>query len=189
MNSECKLSNMTMTYLKDFNCILEKMIAGMTDAVLSESISHNFIVQMIPHHEAAIEMSENILKYTENPPLIQIAQGIIEEQTKSIGDMRRILYSCSELKDSESDVCRYQTKINEIMEVMFFRMENARATNSLNCNFMWEMIPHHRGAVEMSETTLKYCICEELKPILEAIISSQKKGIARMQKLLCCLGC
>lgn len=40
------------------------MIQGMTDDELDESISHNFIVQMIPHHKAAIEMSQNLLQYT-----------------------------------------------------------------------------------------------------------------------------
>lgn len=189
MNSECRLNNRAVIYLEDFRCILERMIAGMTEARLCDSISYNFMVQMIPHHEAAIEMSENILKYTSNPPLIQIAQGIIEEQTKSIADMRQILCCCGELKNSDRDVYKYQGRMSEIMEVMFCSMESARAANNLDCNFMWEMIPHHRGAVEMSETTLKYCICEELRPILEAIISSQKKGIAQMQRLLCCIGC
>lgn len=53
------------------------MIQGMTEAELTGSISDNFIVQMIPHHRAAIEMSGNILKYTTSIPLQEIALGII----------------------------------------------------------------------------------------------------------------
>ncbi len=49
----------------------------MSNAKLTNSISHNFIVQMIPHHEAAIEMSENILKYTSNDSLQNIASNKI----------------------------------------------------------------------------------------------------------------
>ena len=68
-------------------------------------------------------------------------------------------------------------------------MSNARDTNRINCDFMWEMIPHHRGAVEMSKNALQFDICPQLKPILDAIITSQQKGIREMQHLLKCLGC
>lgn len=62
MEKSSRLSNVTKNYLSAFNCILDEMIQRMTEAEQSDSISHNFIVQMIPHHRAAIEMSENILK-------------------------------------------------------------------------------------------------------------------------------
>lgn len=75
------------------------------------------------------------------------------------------------------------------MQTMFSNMHRACATNQINCNFMWEMIPHHEGAVLMSEITLQFNICPELKPILDLIISSQKKGISEMQNLLHCLEC
>ena len=70
------------------------------------------------------------------------------------------------------------------MEVMFSAMENARTNNNVNGDFMREMIPHHRGAIEMSENVLQYEICPQLKPILHAIISSQRKGIREMERLL-----
>ncbi|MFR1761526.1 DUF305 domain-containing protein, partial [Frisingicoccus sp.] len=72
---------------------------------------------------------------------------------------------------------------------MFCDMGNARVTNQVNCDFMWEMIPHHRGAVEMSKNALRYHICPELRPILEAIITSQERGIRQMCHLLRCMGC
>lgn len=189
MNFNRELNDTAMIYLENFRRILERMIEEMTGAKLCDSISYNFIIQMIPHHEAAIEMSKNILKYTDNPVLIRIAQGIIEEQTKSIANMEKILNCCREVENCDRDICEHQEKINEIMDIMFYSMENARAVNNLDCNFIWEMIPHHRGAVEMSENTLMYCICEDLKPILTAIISSQKRGIIQMQRLSRCIGC
>lgn len=72
------------------------MIEEMTSAKLTNSISHNFIVQMIPHHQAAIKMSQNILKYTTLLPLQNIAKNIISEQTKSIEAMKEILGVCEE---------------------------------------------------------------------------------------------
>lgn len=189
MERSCRLSNVTKDYLSAFHCILEEMIRRMTEAELNDSISRNFIVQMIPHHRAAIEMSENILKYTTDISLQDIACGIVTEQTKSIENMEKILGCCGEKKDCEQDLCLYQRRNGQILQTMFSQMGCARSTNEINCDFMWEMIPHHMGAVEMSKNALQYDICPELRPILDAIITSQEKGIMQMRNLLRCMGC
>ncbi len=189
MSRQNKFNNPTKIYLEHYYCILDEMIRNMKSADLTESISHNFITQMIPHHRAAIKMSQNILKYTKNKPLESIASGIITEQTKSIENMRKIESSCENCRNSKQDLWLYQHSMNEIMQEMFSNMRNARAANQINCDFMWEMIPHHMGAIEMSETTLQYPICPELKPILNAIIISQQRGVIKMQHLLQYIGC
>ncbi len=184
-----QLSDVAKNYLSAYYCILDDMIKGMTQAELTSSISANFIVQMIPHHMAAIEMSHNILKYTTNIPLQGIATNIITSQTESIENMRQIQETCSEHKNCDRDVALYQRRVNQILQTMFTAMRDARADNRINCDFMHEMIPHHRGAVEMSKNALGFDICPQLKPILDAIITSQQKGIKEMQQLLRCLGC
>ncbi len=189
MNRQIGFDENTEEYLNKFYCILNKMIREMTQAELNNSISHNFIVQMIPHHKAAIEMSENILKYTSNETLQNIANRIIEEQTKSIENMENIKCECDEYKNSRQRLSSYQHIMDNIMQTMFTRMRCSKTTNRINCNFMWEMIPHHRGAVEMANTTLRFSICPELVPVLNAIIKSQVRGIKEMQNLLRNIGC
>lgn len=189
MNNTCTLSNVAKNYLTDFNQILDEMVQKMTSAELSNSISYNFIVQMIPHHMAAIEMSRNILQYTTNVPLQEIATAIITQQTKGIADMQEIQCYCENFNNTEQDLCLYQRRIDQIMQTMFSAMGSAPDTNQINADFMLEMIPHHKGAVEMSQAALQYDICPELKPILQSIIVSQKKGIAQMRQLLRCIKC
>lgn len=184
MNPTHQLTNTTMNYLNQFHCILNNMIRGMTGACLGCSISHNFIVQMIPHHRAAIEMSWNILNYTTDLSLQQIASRIITEQTQSIADMEEILYCCGTFCNCCQDLSAYENQMHQIMQTMFAEMSAAPSTNNINADFMREMIPHHEGAIRMSKTTLQYCICPELKPILTAIITSQERGVAQMKELL-----
>lgn len=187
-NHSC-FSQVTQKYLNTFNCILEQMINGMTNAELTNSISHNFIVQMVPHHRAAIEMSENILQYTTNLAIQGIAENIICEQTKSIAAMEEALPRCSNLRNSRGNVCRYQGQIEPVFNTMFCRMQSAKVTNDINCCFLWEMLPHHEGAVSFAEITLRYDICPQLQPILRSIITSQKRGIRQMERLaqtMCC---
>lgn len=189
MNRQSRLSLVAQKYLEEYRCILDRMIKGMTEAELNNSVSHNFIVQMLPHHKAAIEMSQNLLQYTTNIPLQNIAMNIISEQTKSIENMENALAPCSQICNTNRELCAYEQKMKQIMGTMFKRMTAAPEFNDINCSFMAEMIPHHEGAVQMSETTLKYNICLQLKPILSAIIKSQKKGIVQMKSLYRCIGC
>ncbi len=179
----------TKRYLCRFYEILDEMIRGMNSAELTDSISHNFIVQMIPHHRAAIQMSENLLMYSELAPLRRIAENIVREQTKGIEDMKRALVCCERVLNTRQDLCRYEKQLDRIKEVMFSQMRSACSDNDINADFMREMIPHHQGAVRMSENALKYPICPELVPILRTIITSQEKGIREMESLLRQISC
>lgn len=181
---QCKFREDTKNYLSCFYTILKEMIEGMNGAELTDSISHNFIVQMIPHHRAAIQMSQNVLQYSICRPLEKIAENIIVMQTESIDDMRRALKTCSLYANTEQDIRLYQHQFGIITRNMFEKMDIACSDNNISANFMREMIPHHMGAVEMSKNALRYEICPQLNPILQAIITSQEKGIREMTCLL-----
>lgn len=180
-------SEVTKAYLCRFYSILDEMIAKMTKAQPTDSLSHTFIVQMIPHHQAAIDMSCNILPYATFLPLQTIARNIITEQTQSIEKMQQILDRCGAFVNSEQDVCLYLNRFHTITERMFSQMQKACADNDINADFMREMIPHHEGAIRMARNALCYPLCPELFPILQAIIVSQEKGVCEMKRLLRCM--
>lgn len=184
MTNTCQLSNNTIDYVKRYRCILDTMIENMTSVCLTDSISANFIKQMIPHHRAAIEMSENLLRFTTCIPLQNIAQNIICSQKESICSMEAICPECSRRRNTPRALNYYQRSNECILRNMFREMHTACTDNCIDANFMREMILHHRGAVLMSQNALKFCICPELKPILESIIDSQEKGVQEMQQLL-----
>lgn len=184
MIQQCKFTEDTKNYLSCFYTILNEMIEGMDSAKLTNSISHNFIVQMIPHHRAAIQMSQNVLQYSICKPLEKIAKNIITSQTASINSMREVLQKCSSHTSTERDICLHQHRHDIITRNMFEQMNTACSDNNISADFMREMIPHHMGAVEMSKNTLRYEICPQLNPILQAIISSQEEGIREMSCLL-----
>lgn len=183
MNQE-NLSINSQDYIMSFFDILNTMIQGMYNASLSCSLSTNFINQMVPHHRGAIQMSYNLLNYTTNVPLQNIALNIISEQTKSIENLLQSHFCCIQYINTLDDLNQYTQSNEQIIHEMYARMNHAPQTNNIDINFINEMIPHHEGAIQMSQNLLQYNICPELIPILESIISSQQRGIQQMKSLL-----
>ncbi|MCH8552301.1 MAG: DUF305 domain-containing protein [Natronospirillum sp.] len=51
-------------------------------------INRDFVLGMIPHHEAAIDMAYILLRYSEDTELRTLAEAVIREQEREIRDMR-----------------------------------------------------------------------------------------------------
>ena len=183
MNNSSVLSLNTQSYLAAYNSILARMAARMEAAEPNSSISGSFIRQMLPHHEAAIEMSRNLLRYTTNLQLQRIAQNIITEQTRSLEAMRRIQRTCANTLNTPQSAERYATCVTQIVENMLAAMEASQAVNSIDLNFISEMLPHHEGAVRMSRLALRFSLCPGLVPILNNIITSQSRGIRELREV------
>lgn len=67
--------------------IMQKMNKDMTAAPMTGNPDLDFIAIMIPHHQGAIDMAKSYLKYGKDPVLRQMAQNIIDEQQKQIGEL------------------------------------------------------------------------------------------------------
>lgn len=184
MTKQEPMSIVTDKYLTCFHNILDQMVQQMNGAKLTNSISCNYIVQMIPHHKAAIEMSCNILQYTTLIPLQEIALSIIKEQTKSIETMEAIRSRCQMFRNQQQKIELFLCHCRQITQTMFEDMRNACSTNDINADFIREMIPHHRGAIQMSRNALQFPVCQELKPVIQSILVSQQNGIREMECLL-----
>lgn len=183
MSNLSVLSLNTQSYLTRYQSILAEMASSMESAELNSSISGSFIRQMLPHHEAAIEMSRNLLRYTTNLGLQRIAGNIITEQTRSMEAMRQIARTCANTRNTPQSASRYAHCVSQIVENMLAAMENAQAVNSIDLDFIAEMLPHHEGAVKMSRLALRFSLCPGLVPILNNIITSQSRGIRELREI------
>ena len=68
----------------------DKMHAGM-NIRLSNDADVDFIRGMIPHHQAAIEMAQIVLKYGKDEVIRKLANAIIREQRREIAEMQEWL--------------------------------------------------------------------------------------------------
>ena len=174
---------MAKKYLSHFDQILCEMSEKMLSTQMINNITINFIQCMIPHHQGAIYMCENLLMFTSNTQLKGLAENIIKTQTLGIEHMKDILNTTSGYTNSEKNVNCYVVKYLKITEKMIEKMKDSPRCVNINLNFINEMIPHHKGAIEMCESVLQYCIDPRLKFVADNIIKEQKHGIIELEKI------
>ena len=93
--------------------------------------------------------------------------------------MKNAFFCCCEHENSNQDMRRYMMVFRPVVQTMFSEMRRAPRTERIPYDFIREMIPHHQGAVSMSENALRFPVCPQLIPILDAIIIPRKKAYAR----------
>lgn len=170
-------------YLYQFDEILNKMADEMLSQEITNSITINFIKCMIPHHQAAINMSENLLEYTTYQPLKEIAKNIIKVQTEGIKQLKEIAKTTYGFQNMLQEINCYQEKYLEITKDMIEKMKEAPKTIYINLNFTYEMIPHHKGAISMCENLLHYRTDPRLKIVADSIIKEQTKGVEHLKEI------
>lgn len=132
-----------------------------------------FMSQMITHHQGAIDMAEQTLKVAQHPETKQEAQKVIEAQTKEIAQMEGWLkewYNTAPVKEQQ-DLMHKDMAAMMGMPIqddhMFFDM----------------MIPHHEGAVEMSQLAVEKSQRQELKDLAAKMKQDQTAEIQKYQEL------
>lgn len=189
MKNTCLLSEDTKNYLCCFYQTLDGMVQAMTTAGLTQSISHNFIVQMLPHHRAAIQMASNVLRFTENQAVRRLAQQVVQERTQSIDQLEDVLGPAGQLVNPQQDLRLYQRRMELIYRDMYVKMSRAPENNRLAAVYLRQTLPHRMGAVRMAETALKYDVCTELVPVLRSIAVQHKRELVQTRTLLSRLEC
>ncbi len=73
--------------------MMNSMHKPMMDTTFAESdnIDLNYLSNMIPHHQGAIDASKQILQYTQNENIKNIAKRIIQSQGQEIETFKTIL--------------------------------------------------------------------------------------------------
>ncbi len=171
-------------YLARFNEILINMEREMLITETTDNITIDFIRCMIPHHQAAIYMCENLLMYTHYEPLINISNNIMTIQKNQIKIMYSIMKESQYYISSQREIKSYFKKYFKIVNTMINNMKNSQKTYNINIDFIYEMIPHHEGAIKMCENVLKYYIDPRLRQLANTILVYQQNSIAMLKQVL-----
>ena len=136
-----------------------------------------FMQDMIAHHQSAVEMAGLIPTHTKRPELLTLGQSIVSSQNKETGDMTGWLaswYTAKPLADGMN--------APGMMAMMgdMDKLKNAKDAD-FDRLFLQMMIPHHQGAVSMSNLLPAKTQRPELLKLGQDIIKAQTAEITQMQ--------
>jgi uncharacterized protein (DUF305 family) len=144
-----------------------------------------FIDSMVPHHQGALVMAQEVIQKSKRPELVKFAKNIITEQKKEIAQMqqwRKQWYP----KVSATPMMWHAAMNHEMAmtaehkQSMMMSMSLGKADARFDKCFLDAMIPHHQGAVTMAQDSLQKSKRPELQKLSKNIIASQQSEIDRM---------
>lgn len=124
----------------------------------------SFIENMIPHHQEAIDSSNQILNSTDDLELKTFVQNVISAQTKEINDMKA-WYKTWFNKDYTSNL-QYQNMMNGM---------KGKTGIELDQEYVHAMAMHHQAAIQMAIKIQTITKRPELLKLADNIITSQSK--------------
>jgi len=158
---------------------------GSQDAAAEpNSADVNFVQQMIPHHEQAVEMAEFVDDRTQRPQLVQLSQDIISSQSSEIDTMTAWLEEWGEEPAAggmdhgggHDDMTMPGMMTEEEMKGLM-----GLEGRAFDLTFTEMMIEHHEGAIEMAETELEEGSLPAVQDLADQIIEAQEAEIEQMQ--------
>lgn len=141
-----------------------------SDMIKSEK---DFLREMIPHHQEAVDTSVLLFVSTDDPELKMLTKSIYEAQTAEILDMRL------------SYARWYNLIPTGFMYKSMMRDLNIVSGRERDIRYVQDMIMHHKGALEMAKKVLTFKdIHDETVIFAKDIIRNQKTEIDFMQSWL-----
>ncbi|BAZ47055.1 hypothetical protein NIES4102_41010 (plasmid) [Chondrocystis sp. NIES-4102] len=159
----------------------------------TQEVDRNFIEMMIPHHQGATEMAKMALDQAESPQVRELAQSIIEEQTREIAQMRNwykqwygtevpVNSSSMEMNGGMNQEMKMSMQHQDMMEEeMMSALENA---DDFEREFLNQMIRHHSMASMMAGMVVNSAEHQEIRQLAQTIVRDQNEEIAQMRQML-----
>ncbi|WP_300699352.1 DUF305 domain-containing protein [Bacteroides sp.] len=177
--------SMQMTHNNVFLIMMDSMMTAMDAAPLDASAEGNFLRQMIPHHQGAIEMAKYEIANGKNKQMIQLAKSILTEQQGEIQEMKAML-ALYPFVHNQVPSADYKKSMDDAMMKMMTATPSDKDLQgkSVDCAFAMVMLPHHQAAVDMSTALLKLVPTGQVATYAARIISDQQIEIQQMAEFI-----
>ena len=160
-------STMNSNNISNGNSMVHNM-----DMMHMADTEEQFITNMIPHHQEAIDSAKTILAKSTNPDMKKLAQDIVDAQTKEIAQMEGWLKSWYPNSAIKSNYMKMMPDMNNL------------TGSELDKAFLEWMVSHHQGAIQMAQDVLKVQHRAEVMTLANNIITTQSQEISMMQEIL-----
>ncbi|UYZ64878.1 DUF305 domain-containing protein [Hymenobacter weizhouensis] len=145
---------------------------------------HDFAHHMMVHHQGAVDMAEVLLKEGKDATLRQMAEKILADQKKEIGQLEAVatrLDRAAKNYDPSNPQDPFQAAMTASMKPMMAPMT---PSGDVDRDFAMMMTVHHQSAVDMAQLEVAQGTDAELKKMAQQMITEQQKEIQQFNDWL-----
>ena len=150
--------------------------AGRTLTRRGNGVDLFYVEQMIPHHVSAVEMAQYALERGESEYIRMLSANIISSQNVEIATMRKIAAQlrAAGIRPVSMGLTTEQMGMNH-------DMSHIVGADPFDPVFVDMMIPHHQGAITMSDVLFRRGTGTRTRQLAEQIVVSQAREIQEMR--------
>ena len=140
--------------------------------------------KMIPHHQGALDMSESVLRDTQDADIRRMAQKTIEMQTGDIAELRRWLET--NVGAAAGAAAPGGSAENPYAQVEARMKDAMMAATAADTDQAWarKMIAHHQGALDMAQVVLRESQDADIRRMAQKTIDMQTADIGELRAWL-----
>lgn len=152
---------------------------------MMSNIDKHFILEMIPHHDGAIEMAQLAQNQATHSEIKTLSANIIKSQSEEITQMEnwyKDWYGVEVPVEDDKHMGMGRGMMRGGMMGNTTDTESLKNAKDFDKAFIEEMIPHHQMAIMMANMLAQSSKREEMKTLAQNIIDAQTKEINDMRK-------
>jgi len=168
-----RMSDGTLMSNSNNHSSMNGMMGSMDHSMMMVSSEREFITEMIPHHQEAVDTAKEVLARGATTPEIKtLMENIITAQEKEIADMKNWYQDWYGTPYQPSG--NYKPMMRDLSKLSGTELDKV---------FLEDMVMHHMGAIMMANSVQSYIEHEEIELLTKAIIDSQSEEIKVMKDL------
>jgi len=149
-------------------------MASRDHSMMMVSSEREFVSDMIPHHQEAVDTASEVLARGGSTPEIRtLAEEIVVAQETEIVMLKE--WHLSWYGEAYVEDGSYQPMMRDLSQL---------SGTDLDKRFLEDMIPHHMGAIMMAQSVRPYIVHPEVTDMADAIMQTQTAEIMLMRDLL-----
>ena len=157
---------------------------------MKTQVDRTFIEMMIPHHQGAVEMAKVAVKKAKSPEVKKLAESIIKDQNREIGQMRTWYKQWYGAEVPQMNNMQMHHGMGGMMTVMQHQemmnremMVALKNAANFDREFLRQMTEHHEMALMMAGMVVDGGVHPETRKLADSIIKSQSAEINKMGQL------
>lgn len=154
----------------------EKRMNQAMMAAAGSDAGQTWALQMIAHHQGAIDMSKIVLGQNPTAEVAKMARDDIQKQTTDIASIRKLVKSAAPNQKSAEI---YRRAMMDMEQAMM----SARGT-TVSETYLRKMLAHHKGAVAMSDVALQNGVSGAMRAQIEKTKTENQRDAAMVQAML-----